>query len=141
MSTTVNIIDRSVEKTNVWINEMAEELDTDDRQYAYRVLRAFLHTLRDRLPVNETAQLASQMPDMLRGIYYENWVPSKTPMSYHELDSFLDRLAAEARLHGSTEASFAGAAGATVLRRHISSGEIDDVVAALPGTIGELLRD
>ena len=138
-TTTVSVIERSVEKTNVWINEVAEQLDSDDRQYAYRVLRAFLHTLRDRLPVNEAVQVASQMPVLMRGIYFENWVPSRTPMKYHDVEGFLERLGSEANLHGSTEASFAAAAGATVLRRHISEGEIEDVVAALPAPIGDLL--
>jgi uncharacterized protein (DUF2267 family) len=52
----VSAIDRSTEKANVWVDELADELGTDDRRYAYRILRAFLHTLRDRLTLQETAQ-------------------------------------------------------------------------------------
>jgi len=141
MSTTVSVIERSVEKTNVWINEVAAALDTDDRQYAYRALRAVMHALRDRLPVDEAAQLAAQMPDMVRGIYYENWVPSRTPASYHDLDAFLSRVAGEAQLAGDTEASFACTAVAAVMRNHISAGELQDVVAALPQQIGALLNE
>jgi uncharacterized protein (DUF2267 family) len=138
--TTVSAIDRSVQKTHIWINEMAEELDTDDEQYAYRVLRASLHVFRDRLPVNEAAQLAAQMPDMLRGVYYENWVPSKVPADYRALKTFVERLADEAQLHDTAEASSAASAAAHVLRRHISGGEIDDVAAALPAPIAALLE-
>ena len=60
--THLDILDRSVEKTNIWINEVAAEMATTDRHEAYRVLRAFLHTLRDRLPIAEAAQDA----DLLR---------------------------------------------------------------------------
>jgi uncharacterized protein (DUF2267 family) len=137
--TTVSVIDRSVQKTHIWINEMAEELETDDEQHAYRVLRAFLHVLRDRLPVNEAAQLAAQMPDMLRGVYYENWVPSRVPADYRGLETFVERLAEEAQLHDADEATSAASAAARVLRRHISGGEIDDVVAALPAPIAALI--
>lgn len=128
----VEIIARSVEKTNVWLKELAEELETDDRQYAYRVLRAFLHAVRDRLMVNEAAQLAAQLPELIRGIYYEDWVPSRTPLKYRTVDEFLDRVAREAQMPGETSASYACAAAARVLRRHVSEGEIADVVAVFP---------
>lgn len=62
------IIDRSVEKAHVWLGEVAEELGTVDRQQAYRVLRAYLQALRDRLPVDEVAQLAAQLPELIRGM-------------------------------------------------------------------------
>jgi uncharacterized protein (DUF2267 family) len=137
----VELIDRSVEKANVWLKELAEDLGTDDRKFAYRVLRAYLHAVRDRLMVDEAAQLAAQLPELVRGIYYEGWVPSRTPMTYrsvHEFQTyrsvheFLRRIADEALLPGETEASYACSAGARVLRRHISEGEIADVVAVFP---------
>jgi uncharacterized protein (DUF2267 family) len=127
-----SIIERSVEKAHVWLNELAAEIGTEDRNQAYRVLRAYLQALRDRLPVDEAAQLAAQLPELIRGIYYEGWNPSSTPVQYRGLDEFLERIANEAKLSGETEASFAVGAAATVLRRHVSAGEIDDVRAVLP---------
>jgi uncharacterized protein (DUF2267 family) len=137
----VSAIDRSTEKANVWVDELADELGTDDRQYAYRILRAFLHTLRDRLTLQETAQLAAQLPELIRGIYYEGWNPSHTPAPYHDAKSFLDRIAAEAAMHGDTEASVATAAASRVLRAHVSPGEIEDVLVVLPAEIRTLLTD
>lgn len=130
--TEIAIVKQSVEKAHVWLNEMAGELGTDDRQEAYRALRAYLHALRDRLPVNEAAQLAAQLPDLIRGIYYEGWNPSKTPVRYRGLADFLGRVATDANLDGETEASYAVSAAAKILRRHVSAGEIDDVRAILP---------
>jgi len=75
----VDVIDRSVEKTHIWLGDLAEELGSEDRQYAYRVLRAFLHALRDHLPVDEAASLAAQLPIFIRGVFYEGWDPSGTP--------------------------------------------------------------
>jgi uncharacterized protein (DUF2267 family) len=54
-ATRLDVIDRSVEKTHIWLNELSEELETEDGHHAYRVLRAFLHALRDHLSVNEAA--------------------------------------------------------------------------------------
>lgn len=127
-----SIIQRSTEKAHLWLDDLAGELGIDDRQESYRVLRAYLHALRDRLPVDEAAQLAAQLPELIRGIYYEGWKPSRTPMKYAGFADFLSRVAAEAMLEGETEASFAVNAAATVLRRHVSEGEIDDIRSILP---------
>jgi uncharacterized protein (DUF2267 family) len=129
------VVARSVEKTNIWLDEVAAELGTADRKAAYQVLRAFLHALRDRLPIEESAQLAAQLPELIRGIYYEGWQPARTPESYSDIDSFLQRITAQAPMHGETEASYAAAAAARVLSRHVSSGEIEDVLATLPTEI------
>ncbi len=137
--TRVDIIDRSVEKAHVWVNELAEELGTEDRRHAYRVLRAFLHALRDRLSVDEAAQLAAQLPIFIRGVFYEGWDPSRTPEPVRDIDSFLERIAGEAVLAGETEASFATTAASRVLRRHISEGETESVLHLLPEHIRELL--
>jgi uncharacterized protein (DUF2267 family) len=130
-----SILDHSVEKTNVWLKDLCAELESEDRQYAYHVLRGFLHALRDRIPVDEAAQLAAQLPMLVRGLYYEGWVPSRTPQTYHDVRSFLDRVAAEAGLAGETEASFAASAASRVLRAHVSDGELDDVVSVLPPAV------
>jgi uncharacterized protein (DUF2267 family) len=127
-----SIIERSVEKAHLWLDDMAAEMGTEDRNEAYRALRAYLHALRDRLPVDEAAQLAAQLPELIRGIYYEGWNPSATPVKYRDLDEFLARMSSEGVLDGETQASFAAAAAAAVLKRHVSAGEIDDIRAILP---------
>jgi len=126
------IIGQSVEKTNLWLNELCDELGTQDQKTAYRVLRAYLHAVRDRLTVNEAAQLAAQLPELIRGIYYEDWVPARTPLTYRTVDEFLERVADEAQLTGETQTSYACSAAARVLRRHVSEGEMDDVIALFP---------
>jgi uncharacterized protein (DUF2267 family) len=138
-ATTIETIGRSVEKANIWLRDVAEELGTDDRHEAYRALRAVLHTLRDRLTVDETAQLAAQLPLLVRGVYYDGWKPSATPQHYGDAKTFLDRVAAQGGYHGETEASYAVAAIARVLPRHVSMGELDDVLAVLPEQVRTLL--
>lgn len=134
-----SIVERSVEQAHVWLNEMSEQLGSEDHQEAYRVLRAYLHALRDRLPVDEAAQLAAQLPTFVRGIYYEGWDPSATPVAYHGFSDFLHRVAREALLDGETAASLATGAAAEVLRRHVSAGEIEDIRAVLPEELRPIL--
>jgi uncharacterized protein (DUF2267 family) len=135
----LDVIDRNIEQTHVWVNELADELRTEDNHEAYRVLRAFLHALRDHLPVNEVAQLAAQLPIFVRGVFYEGWDPGHTPEHERDLNSFLIRVASEARLAGETEASFAAAAAWRVLERHVSEGEATSVQGVLPRHLRELL--
>jgi uncharacterized protein (DUF2267 family) len=140
MTTThVDVIDRSVEKTHIWLNELSEELATEDGHQAYRVLRAFLHALRDHLTVDEAAALAAQLPIFIRSVFYEGWDPSRTPEHARDLDSFLQRIASDGGLAGETEASFAATAASRVLGRHVSSGEGDSVLHALPHHLREFL--
>jgi uncharacterized protein (DUF2267 family) len=140
MATThLDVIDRSVEKTHIWLNDLAEELATEDGHHAYRVLRAFLHALRDHLTVDEAAALAAQLPIFVRGVFYEGWDPSRTPEHARDLESFLERIASDAGLAGGTEASFAATAASRVMRRHVSAGEGDSVLRALPHHLRELL--
>ena len=134
-----SIIDRTVQQTNAWLEEVAERLETDDHRVAYRALRAYLHALRDRLTVDEAAQLAAQLPLLIRGIYYENWNPSKTPVKYHHIDEFLGRVKDEAELPGETSASYVVSVVAEVLREHVSAGEIDDIRAQLPEALQPIL--
>jgi len=68
--TGVKNLDHSIATTHAWLAEIAAEFGTGDRQFAYRVTRAWLHALTDRLPVPVAANLAAQLPEVLRGVFY-----------------------------------------------------------------------
>lgn len=135
-----SIIERSAEKAHIWLKEIAQELGGEDRLYAYRALRAVLHSLRDRLTVDVAAKLAAQLPTLIRGIYYEDWDPSRTPLPIHDVSGFLDHVAREGHMSGETEASVAVTAVSRVLRAHVTSGEIDEVLAVLPDKFRVLIE-
>src|SRR3954451_25395273 len=111
----VDSIERTVHKTNEWLGDVAEELGTEDRAEAWRVLRAYLQVLRDRLTVDEAAQLAAQLPHLLRGVFYEGFDPGHQPERIRDRDELLARLAELARLRSSDEAARAAAAATRVL--------------------------
>jgi uncharacterized protein (DUF2267 family) len=135
------ILGRSVNTAREWIAETATELGTDDHRAAYRTLKAVLHAVRDRITVDEAAQLAAQLPELIRGAYYEDWVPSRVPETYRTRDEFLRRISRDARLTGQTDASFAAVAVFAVLSRHVSAGELADVMHCLPAELRELLEE
>jgi uncharacterized protein (DUF2267 family) len=138
MGSTVTALARSVEKTNEWLTDLAGELGVDEEE-AWRVLRAYLQVLRDRLTVDEGAQLAAQLPQTLRGVFYEGFAPGGQPERIREPDEFLRRIADRAQLRDTTEAAVAASAATRVLERHISRGELDDVMSQLPAPIRDVL--
>jgi uncharacterized protein (DUF2267 family) len=139
-SRTVDAIERSAQKAHEWLADLAGELGDEDRTKAWRVLRGYLQTLRDRLTVSEAAQLAAQLPHLVRGVFYEGFDPDRQPDKIRDRETFLTRLAERAQLRDTAEAASAAAAATRVLRRHVSEGEIDDAVAQLPDEIRDVLE-
>lgn len=101
------------------------------RREAYRDLRAFLQTLRDRLTVDLAAELGAQLPMLVRGIYYEAWDPSRAPVKM-KADEFVEVFIERAVLPPEREPLAALKAAARVVGRHVSEGETENVLLSLP---------
>lgn len=139
MSTTrIGVFDHAVQTANTWVNDVAEEFATDDRRFAYRVLRAWLHTLRDRLTVEAGAHFAAQLPELVRGVYYEGWNPSRVPEKY-DLHGYVERFARAADI-SDRDVPKAAAVVATVLARHLTPGLLDKTFEQLPPPIQDLVN-
>jgi uncharacterized protein (DUF2267 family) len=127
----------AVQTANVWLADVAREFGTDDRRFAYRVLRAWLHTFRDRLTVDSAAKFTAQLPALLRGVFYDGWEPSKVPARYG-VDEYVERFAREARISPDQVRS-AAAAVASALIRHLSPGQLAEAGAQLPAPLRTLI--
>jgi len=113
---------QAVHRASVWVADVATALGTRDRNFARRVLRAWLHTLRDRLTVDATAKFGQQLPELLRGMYYDGWEPSRVPMRYNQAE-YVQRFAAEARVEPRDVPQLA-AAVTHVISEHMSPGQV-----------------
>ncbi|TVS17720.1 MAG: DUF2267 domain-containing protein [Planctomycetaceae bacterium] len=127
----------TLQTTNDWLKELSTQMGRDDSQQAYRVLRAVLMALRDRLTVEEATDLAAQLPTLIRGFYYEGWNPSKTPTNERDLASFLERVSRNLTpIDGdpgeATRAVF------KMLSTRITAGEIEHVKSNLPTDVQTL---
>ncbi|WP_433296067.1 DUF2267 domain-containing protein [Pseudonocardia sp. CA-142604] len=139
-STGYATFDTTLAKTNGVLKQIEESYGwpKERRNRSYAALRAVLHALRDRLTVEEAAQLSAQLPMLIRGIYFEGWDPTKVPVKMH-LDDFLARIHDEFpfEIPDSPERLL----GITVqaLRRHITEGEWKDIRASLPEDVVAVL--
>lgn len=122
--------DQAVRTANNWLSDLAREIGRDDRRYAYRVLRAWLHTLRDRLPINGAAKFSAQLPELIRGMYFDGWEPSRTPVKYRR-DEYIARFTAESRISAAEVAAVAPAV-TRVFARRLSPGQLEEALAQLP---------
>jgi len=133
MSTTgLAVFDETVQLSNVWLNELMGELGWDNKQRTYRVLRATLHALRDRLTAHEAVQLGAQLPMLIRGIYYEDWRLKDAAPAERTKREFLDHVYAELKSDPTLDAERPVREVFKLLARKITPGEIDDVKKMLP---------
>ncbi len=137
----LSIIDETVQTTNIWLNEIDDRIGAG-KQSAYHVLRAGLHALRDRLTADEAVHLGQQLPTLIRGIYFEGWRPSATPILDRSLDAWLGTVEGHLRSQNETGTDARQAAEAVfgVLRKHVDEGEFRHLEVQMPGDVADLMR-
>jgi uncharacterized protein (DUF2267 family) len=130
-ATGLEVWDRTLQTTNIWLDEIMERLGPDRRQ-AWHALGAVLRALRDRLPLELAVHLGAQLPLLVRGAYYDQWHPGAHGPPQRTLPDFL--VVVEGNL-GHARALMAADCTAAVFRtlsRHVDPGQIRKVAAALP---------
>ena len=136
--TGLEVFDRTIQTTNIWLDDLMHELGWSDRHQAFHALRVVLHTLRDRLPVNNSAHLAAQLPMLIRGLFFENWEPAKTTVKERSRDEFLMHITDSFVFTIDADSRQIANAVFRVLSKHISEGEIEKIRHALPKTVRDL---
>jgi len=135
------IIDDTVQTTNAWLNDIDDRIGCG-KKGAYHVLRAGLHALRDRLTPDEAVHLGQQLPVLIRGIYFEGWRPSATPVLDRSLDAWLGTVEGHLRDENETRIDPRTAAEAVfaVLRASIDEGEFRHLEVQMPGEVADLMK-
>jgi uncharacterized protein (DUF2267 family) len=137
-ATGLDVFDTTLHKTNSWLHELMQVLGWQDRHKAYLALRATLHALRDRLTVEEVAQLGAQLPMLIRGFYYEGWDPTDKPLRERHKEQFLARIEQQFRGNDRVDPEQLAHAVFAVLANRVTEGEIEDVKHVLPAEIRDL---
>lgn len=131
-------LDHSLQLAHEWINELDEALGWNNRHRSYRLLRAVLQVLRDCLPVAEAAHFSSQLPLVLRGVFFEHWRATAERPKRWDADRFFSAIEGQFPQDSLEDADEAVSEVFRVLENRISAGEIDHVVGCLPEGIRSL---
>lgn len=100
--------------------------DFESQHQAYQAFRAVAHALRDQLPVEASAHFASQLPLVLRGVYYEGWRPTALHVHACSLSAFFEAVSAHYPGKPLDPERMARAFFAT-LALHVSQGEMKKI--------------
>lgn len=142
MTAGVDAFEKTIEKTNAWLDELVILTGFDERERAYKLLRAVLHAVRDRLPPAEVLDLAAQMPMLIRGFYLEGWHVADKPLKYRDKRHFLEHVHREAPWLEDEEIEEAVTAVFGLLDMQLGtaggSGETGQVRRALPAAVRSL---
>jgi len=134
----LEIIDRTVQLTHLWINDLDQRLGWANKHRSYRLMRAVLQAVRDWLPVNEAAGFGAQLPELLRGVYYEDWRPAVTPVKHRHRADFIARIDSAFKTDPLLSTANEVAVVFGLLSDKISAGEIEKVRHALPADLRAL---
>jgi uncharacterized protein (DUF2267 family) len=133
------------ESANIFMNDLAGALETDVDS-AFRLTRAVIHTLRDRIPTAEGKDLVAQLPMFLKAVWADGWDPTLPPdKSLLTKSDFVDRVISDpVILFGKDlddDLAHAERQVQTVLhaiRDQLSEGEAEDVRGQLPRELQSL---
>jgi uncharacterized protein (DUF2267 family) len=132
----IRVLGRTVQKTHEWVHAVQKELPSMDERLAYTALRAVLHSLRDRLTLEEIAQFGAQLPTFIRGVYYEGWDPTHIPLRKRDAESFLKQIRDAFEKTGAVvNPETVANAVLRVIQSRISPGEVEDIKGLLPARV------
>lgn len=136
-ATGLDVFDKTLQSTNIWLDEIMAELGPD-RQVAWHVLGAVLRSLRDRLPVGLSAHLGSQLPLLIRGLYYDQWSPKEKPLQLRSRDEFLEHVGEQLSNTRPVNVLEAVRVVFRTIGNHITEGQVRKVRESLPRDVQSL---
>jgi uncharacterized protein (DUF2267 family) len=131
-----HLFDKALDKTRHWLKDVETELGLRTPDEAWRAMRAVLHAVRDQLSPKECVEFASQLPVLIAGMYYSGWTPSRKPVKARGIEEFMGSVSAQLPKGMDPQRVTRGVI--TVLEKHISPGEIEDVRLNFPEPLREL---
>jgi uncharacterized protein (DUF2267 family) len=132
-------LNTTLQKTDDWLEEIKAEIGIPDDHLAYQALRAVLHSLRDRLTVDMANALSAELPMLIRGLYFEGWKPSRTPVKTATLTEFHQCVAEHFRGPPKATPAIMTTAVMRVLLRNCESGLVDKIRTTLPVSLRPIL--
>jgi uncharacterized protein (DUF2267 family) len=138
MTTGLDVFDKTLQQTNLWLKDLMKRLGTEDRKLAYQVLSRTLHAVRDRIGPENAVHLGAQLPMLVRGFYYEGWHMPGTPTKERLTEDFLQHVNCHVLrgVHLDPEHAVRSVFG--VMCDRIDPGEVEKLIRVFPGELRNL---
>ena len=142
MSTDITSLDRAIQNTILWLNDIQAELKWDSQDNVYRATKAVLQTIRDRLPVEEVVHLTANLPLVMKGMLMDGYDLTEKPARIWTQDLFFELIEEYYNpfKRNAIHPEDAVRAVVRVLNRRMGGGEMCKVAATMPLEIKELFR-
>lgn len=131
---------------NEFINKLAADLGHPDRKDQTGILlRAVLHTLRDRISVPENLHVVAQLPMFLKGVYVDQWSYSEDVDRLKTAQEFSKRVEDRQAQLGEQRFDWEQPTEQLIkkvfaaIEQYLTEGEIDDIRSELPEEIAALV--
>ncbi len=131
-----------------FVNDLASELGHPEETGRTSILlRAVLHTLRDRLTIGESFNLLSQLPMALKGLYADNWKYHEKPLKMKTTQEFAEEVEKHQAQYGEQDFSWNMTTPELIkvvlraLNKYISPGELDNIIAQMPLELKSFFRE
>lgn len=131
--------DKYAQEGNTYMNHLAGKLGHPKEIGRTGILlRAVLHTLRDRITMAESLNLLAQLPSFLKVVYVDNWKYKERPEQLRDREDFLLKVKENQRMYGEQEFPWGKSTEELVgivlesLNDYLTEGEVEDVIAQLP---------
>ena len=134
----IKAIQKTLNHTSEWINELMEIYDFADENKAFVLLRATLKSIRDRIAPGEAFHLGNSLPTLIRGFYFEGWDPDKGPRRDKTVGDFLMTVRGYLGGHEDIDLEMAVPEAMKLIFSKIDHGEADEVKHNLPEEIQEM---
>ena len=140
--------EKYAQEANTFLNELANKLGhPEERDRTYIVLRAVLHTLRDRITISESLNLIAQLPMFIKAVYVDDWKYMEKPVRMNTVDEYNEYVENEQKKYGESEFDWQKSTTEIVqitlgqVSRYVSEGEIKDILAQMPEELNVLFTE
>jgi uncharacterized protein (DUF2267 family) len=134
---------------NQFLNHLANKLGhPKEKSQTAIILKAVLHTLRDRLTISESLDLIAQLPMFLKAVYVDNWKYMERPNKLKTIEDFKEEVKKQQEQLGENQFDWKMPTRdiiknvlGVISENYLSEGEMKDVMAQLPEEMEGVIKE
>lgn len=140
--------EKYTQEANLFIKELARELGHEEETGTTGILlRAVMHTLRDRITISESFDILAQLPMYLKAVYVDNWKYLEKPLNINSVEEFKEEVKKRQEQYGERDFDWEEPTVELVgtvlhhLGQFITEGEAENIAAQLPEELRSYFKD